>query len=119
MMEVQLMYSNARLDQRDPLPMIAARLLKLTSFDVRQYCKANLNWPRFFQEAGHRITRLLFHPTQKSVLHHLRRHCVNLKTLALHRFDEEDASPDINDSFFRDFMPKFEELRISRFNYRL
>ena len=113
-MEVQLLHFNARIDQRDPLPVIAARLLKLKSFDVRQYSKANLNWPRFFQEAGHRLQSLAFHYSQISVLHHLRRHCVNLKELVLFEFYDEEYPPEIHYSFFRDFLPKFEELIFER-----
>ena len=110
------MYSNARIDQRDPLPVIAARLLKLKSFDVRQYSKAKLNWPRFFQEAGHRLQSLAFNPSEMSLLHDLRRHCAYLKELKLLYEEEqqEEYPPEINDSFFRDFMPNFEELIFER-----
>ena len=82
------MPSNARVDQRDPLPMIAARLRKLRSFRLLQFCEAKLNWPLFFQEAGHHLTSLKFYPSDKSVLHQLRRHCVNLKELVL-KYEEE------------------------------
>ena len=87
-MEVQLMNFNAQIDHRDPLPMIAARFLKLRSFEVYHNCEANLNWPLFFQKAGHRLQSLAFHPSQMSDLDHLRRHCVNLKELVL-KYEEE------------------------------
>jgi len=98
-------------DQRDPLPLIAACLLKLRSFGIKQDCTAILNWPRFFQEAGHRFTSFKYNSPQKSFLHHLRRHCVKLKTLELCKlYDKED---EIKYSFFHELMPKFEKLIIT------
>jgi len=103
-------------DQRNPLPLIAACLLKLRSFGIKQDCTAILNWPRFFQEAGYRLTSFTFFSPQKSVLHDLRKHCTNLKTLELLEFYEEDRPREINYSFFKKFMPRFEELIITNEN---